>query len=104
MGKDFNQLNTDYQKAIESKDQLQQEDLIKKMKRCLIEQNEGKDELTTHSGKYNIPSASYQQLLEINGVLNEMESQKVLTKISDDEREKQMSRNNYSPDNPYPGK
>lgn len=101
MKEQFKQLLVEYQKATIDKDQLLKETLIKQMKENLIERNGGNEQYSIDGVKYSILSASYQQLLIINGAMNAIESQKTLTKICDDEREKQMNQKKYTSENPY---
>ena len=105
MDNKFYRLLAEYEKAVrDDNQQLQEEELIKKMRENLMQRNEGKEEYTSSKGeKYNISLASKQELLQINNDLSRVEAQRSKDITAATERAIQMSRNKYSPENPYLG-
>ena len=104
MDKEFNNLSAEYQQARKKNDVNKQKELIAEMQKRLVQRNGGSEEYTNSlmQTKYSIFSTVYQELLEINGDMNMIESQKKLDDLSENERKKETEQNKYSADNPYP--
>ena len=104
MNKDFEDLNQSYQEANSSNNLSKKKELIKQMRANVLERNGGVDEFirSTDDKKYSIKEASYKDLLEINGAMNNKEMSEKLSNISNILRSEQTERNIYGQDNSYP--
>lgn len=103
MNKEFDDLNQRYQEANSSNDLSKKQELIEQMRANILERNEGVDEFirSIDDKKYSIKDASYKDLLEINGAMNNKDKTEELASISNTLRSEQTERNIYGEKNPY---
>ena len=103
MNAEFNTLWTEY---LDEKDKAKKEEILKKMRANVLQRNDNMDEYKydIYNKTYSISSANYEQLLRINGDMNMKSTSEEMIAKSEKARDSMMSRNKYTPDNPYPGK
>lgn len=106
MDSQFNDLNTEYRKAIRDNNENLKLKLLEKMRSNILKRNHGNDCFTRilDSKSYLISKSTYQELLEINGEMNRIASSQKLTDISNQARIGQTNNNEYGSNNPYPQK
>lgn len=103
MNKEFEDLNQKYQKTISNRSSLQENEFIDQMRMNILQRNGGVDEFirSIDDKKYSIKDASYKDLLEINGAMNNKEMSEKLSDTSNILRSEQTDRNTYGEKNPY---
>lgn len=106
MNKKFDDLNQKYLRVTISNDLSKKQKLIEQMRANVLERNEGVDEFirSIDDKKYSIKNASYKDLLEINGAMNNKEMSEKLSNTSNILRSEQKERNIYGEKNPYTSK
>lgn len=84
MDKEFNELSGMYQNAVKVNNVAKPNEILQAMRENVKKRGGDVSEVK-----------SYEELLQINGQLNQEEEKQRLTDICDQEREKQTSRNKY---------
>lgn len=106
MNKEFDDLNQKYLRVTISNDLSKKQKLIEQMRANVLERNEGVDEFirSIDDKKYSIKDASYKDLLEINGAMNNKDKTEELASISNALRSEQTDRNTFGEKKPYTSK
>lgn len=101
MNKEFQKLFSEFENAKNNKDIDKEKSILAKMVENIYQRNGGLNDYCREldGKKYLIQNASVQELLEINGEMNRIETSQKLTKISDEARAQQTGKNKYGPNN-----
>ena len=103
MNTDFQQKVKEYQ-AIKDADEQKAEQLLNELRQGIQKMAGGVVLYAIDNRTITISAATIDELCTIFEDLNKKESATKLSSISDSERDKQTSKNQYGPNNPYPGK
>ena len=95
MVNEYEQAKTNSDKSLER--------ILSKMRKNLLDRTNN-EYYPLYKKHVSIKEASFEQLLQINGELNKIETSKTMESSSDLLRQEQLKNNKFNPENSYPQK